>query len=46
MVTAAWDDAKFKQWKTALKKVSIGIIWIGMSRLIVSFFFRFVKLIV
>ena len=45
MVTAAGDDAKFKSWKKALKKVSIGIIGIGISWLIISFFFWFVKLI-
>ena len=45
MVTAAGDDAKFKSWKTALKKVSIGIIGIGISWLIISFFFWFVDLI-
>ena len=45
MVTASGDDAKFKSWKKALKKVSIGIIGIGISWLIISFFFWFVKLI-
>lgn len=45
MVTAAGDDAKFKSWKKALKKVSIGIIGIGISWLIISFFFWFVDLI-
>ena len=42
MVTAAWDDAKYKQWKAALKKVSIGIIGIWISWLFVSFAFRIV----
>lgn len=45
MVTAAWDDAKYKSGKAALKKVSIGIIGIGLSWLIVSLAFRFVDLI-
>lgn len=45
MVTAAGDDAKYKSWKTALKKVSIGIIGIGASWLLVSFFFWIVDLI-
>ena len=45
MVTAAWDDAKYKSWKTALKKVSIGIIWIWISWLFVSLAFRFVDII-
>jgi hypothetical protein len=43
MVTAAGDDAKFKSWKTALKKVTIGIIGIGASWLIISFFFWIVN---
>jgi len=45
MVTAAGDDAKYKSWKTALKKASIGIIWIGISWLFVSFIFWLVELI-
>lgn len=45
MVTAAWDDAKYKSWKTALKKVSIGIIGIWISWLFVSLAFRFVDII-
>lgn len=43
MLTAAGDDAKFKSWKTALKKVTIGIFGIWVSRLIVSLFFYLVE---
>lgn len=44
MVTAAWDDWKFKSWQKALKKTAIWITWIAISRLIVSFIFRLIDL--
>lgn len=46
MLTAAWDDAKFKSWKAAMKKVAIGLIWIWVSWMIVSLIFRFIGVIV
>ena len=43
MITAAWDDWKFKNWKKAIKKASIGIIWVALSWIIVSFIFWLVE---
>lgn len=43
MLTAAWDDWKFKNWKKAIKKASIGIIWVALSWIIVSFIFWLVE---
>jgi hypothetical protein len=46
MVTAAWDDNKNKKWFTILKQAGIGLIFIGLAWLIVSFFFFIVWIMV
>jgi len=46
MVTAAWDDNKYKKWFTILKQAGIGLIFIGLAWLIVSFFFFIVWIMV
>lgn len=43
MVTAAWDDAKFKAWSKALKKVSIWLAGIAVSWLMISLIFWVVE---
>lgn len=43
MVTAGGDDGKFKAGQKAIKKITIGIIGIGISWLIVSFIFRLLR---
>ena len=43
MVTAAWDDGKYKKWFTIVKHASIGLILIGVSALIVNLIFFFVN---
>ncbi len=42
MVTAAWDDGKYKKWFTIVKQSVVGLILIGVSWLIVSLIFSFV----
>ena len=39
MVTAAGDDAKYKNWFKILKQAGIGLVFIGVSWLIVSVIF-------
>ncbi len=43
MVTAAWDDGKYKKWFTIVKQAVIGLILIGVSALIVNLIFSFVN---
>ena len=43
--TAAGDDSKLKKWKSAIKKVAIGLAGIWVSWLIVSMIFRFIRII-
>lgn len=45
MTTAAGDDKKYQAGKTTLKKITIGIIGIGISWLIISFIFWFLSTI-
>ena len=45
MITAAGDDAKYKTGKKAMKKAAIGIIWISLSWVIISFIFWLVDLL-
>jgi hypothetical protein len=40
MVTAAWDDAKYKEWMKILKQAWFGLAFIWLSWLIVSVIFR------
>ena len=42
MLTAAWDQSKFDTWKKTLRRVIIWIVWIAISRFIVSMIFRFI----
>ena len=42
MVTAAWDEGKYKKWFTILKQAFIWLILIGVSALIVNLIFHFV----
>lgn len=39
MVTAMWDDWKLKKWKAGIKRAIIAILWIWLSRFIISFIF-------
>jgi len=43
MVTAAWDDGKYKKWFTILKQAVIWLIMIWVSALIVNLIFSFVN---
>jgi phosphate starvation-inducible membrane PsiE len=43
MVTAAWDDNKYKKGFTIVKQAVIGLILIGVSALIVNLIFSFVN---
>ena len=43
MVTAAWDDWKYKKWFTIVKQAIIGLILIWTSALIVNLIFNFVN---
>lgn len=45
MTTAAGDDKKYQTGKVTLKKITIGIIGIGISWFIVSFIFRLLNTI-
>jgi hypothetical protein len=36
MVTAAWDDAKYKKWFTILKQAGIWLVIIGFSWFIIQ----------
>ncbi len=40
MVTAAWDDTKYKNWFKILKQAAFGLAFIWLSWLIVSMIFR------
>lgn len=40
MVTAAGDDAKYKKGFKILQQAAIGLVFIGISRLVVSVIFR------
>jgi hypothetical protein len=46
MVTAAWDEAKFKKWLKWIKYAAIAIAGIWLSWFIVSFIFRIIKNII
>lgn len=39
MVTAAWDDAKYKKWFKILQQAAMWLVFIGLSRLFVSVIF-------
>jgi hypothetical protein len=43
MVTAAWDDGKYKKWFSIVKQAVIGLIVIGVSALVVNLIFSFVN---
>jgi len=45
MVTAAWDEEKYKKWFTILRQAAIGLILIGVARFIVSIIFWLVNLV-
>ena len=45
MVTAAWDDAKYKKGFKILQQAAIGLVFIGVSRLVVSVIFRLLNTI-
>jgi len=45
MVTAAWDDGKYKEWMKILKQAWFGLAFIWLSRLIVSMIFRLIWLV-
>lgn len=39
MVTAAWDEDKYKKWFTILKQAAVGLIFIGMAWLFILLVF-------
>ena len=39
MVIAAWDEEKYKRWWTILKTASLGLIFIGLARFVLSAMF-------
>lgn len=43
MITANWDDWKYKKWFTILKHAAIWLIIIWLSRAIIRLIFRFIK---
>jgi hypothetical protein len=43
ILTAAGDDNKQKKWIAGIKRAWLAIIWIGVSRFIVSFIFRIIR---
>lgn len=43
IVTAAWDDAKYKKWLKGIKYAAIAIAWIWLSWFIISWIFRIIK---
>lgn len=45
MVTAAWDDGKYKEWMKILKQAWFGLAFIWLSRLIVSMIFWIIWLV-
>ncbi len=45
MVTAAWDDAQYKKWIKWLRLAAIALVWVWLSRLIVSFIFWIINYI-
>jgi len=45
MVTAAWDDTKYKAWFKILKQAAIWLIFIWLSRLVISMIFWIISLI-
>lgn len=40
IVTAWWNEEKFKNWIKWLKYAAIAIIWVGLSLLFINFIFR------
>ena len=45
MLTAAWDDAKYKEWFKILKQVAFWLIFIWLARLMVSLIFWIIWLV-
>ena len=45
MITAAWDDGKYKKWFTILKQAWIGLIFIWVAWIIISFVLNMIGLI-
>lgn len=45
MVTAAGDEGQYKKWFTILKQAAFGLIFIGVSWLIVSGIFYFINVV-
>ena len=43
ILTAAGDDNKQKKWMAGIKRAWLAIIWIGLSRFIISWIFRLVR---
>lgn len=42
MLTASWDDNKFKKWVDWIKTAGLVIIWLGVSWIFISFIFYLV----
>lgn len=43
IVTAAWDEARYKKWLAWIKYAAIALAWIWLSRFIISFIFWIIK---
>lgn len=43
ILTAAGDDNKQKKWIAGIKRAWLAILWIGVSRFIVTFIFRIIR---
>jgi len=43
MITAAWDETKYKKWLKWIKYAAIAIAWIWLSRFIISLIFRIIE---
>lgn len=42
MITANWDEGKYKKWLTVLKQAAIWLVVIGLSWAIIRLIFRFI----
>ncbi len=45
MVTASWNEEKYKKWREWLKTATIALIWIGLSWFIISLIIYLVDII-
>jgi hypothetical protein len=43
IITAAWDETKYKKWLKWIKYATIAIVWIWLSWFIISWIFRIIE---